>query len=392
LKQIERSSIVTSKRFKGESDSAETLRGDTVDLPALVFTQHGMNMYITYLDASTLADEHKLVVDSWSPRNKTGYQREMSSYRAGLYAKFILNKKNISPPSILLSVRKPLHFTPVESGSSLGTLAIPDDAPLYIVDGQHRISGIRRAMVQKPDTDYCLPAIVIFHRDLGERDPSYCEAKQFVVINRTQKKVRADLHDRFVARLTVAQRKELKEVIPTPDAELTQRAVEISDKLNSDPRSVWHKLIKVPAGGRSPGVISQRTVTEGLKKSFLRDEIVSQRDDSDLLGLINDWWGAWATACPEAFDPNTRGNYVLQGNTVAFRVVNELLRTTLRFFPPKRWAQLTRKKFLKFIRLMDEGNYSSFWGKGGTASQYRGEGGIRDLLATLREPLVSKLM
>ncbi len=363
-----------------------------MDLPALVFTQHGMKMYITFLNASTLADEHRLQVDSWSPHNKTGYQREMSSYRAGLYARFILNKKNVSPPSILLAVRKPIHFKPLNSGLSLGILTIPDDATLYIVDGQHRISGIRKALVQKPDADYSLPAVVIFHRDLGERDPSYCEAKQFVVINRTQKKVRADLHDRFVARLTPAQRKELKEVIPTPDAEMTQRAVEIRASSTPIPVQFGISSIKVPGGGRSPGVISQRTVTEGIKKSFLSDELIGQMDDSDLLRLINEWWSAWATACPEAFQPSTRGNFVLQGNTVAFRVVNELLRVTLRFSPPKQWAKLTMRKFLKYIRFMDEGSYSDYWRKGGTASQYRGEGGITDLLRLLRDSLVSRVM
>jgi len=360
--------------------------------PAIEFRQHGKKLYVITVTARDLLDQNRFKVDEWSPDNPAGYQRHLSKGRAKVFADFLQNPKNVSPTSILLAIREEPKFTPLSTkDSNMGLLEVPDSVTFYIVDGQHRVAGIRELHARGGGIDFSIPAVVMYYRFLEENDPAYCEAKQFVIINKTQKRVRADLHDRFVARLTPEQRKELQEVIPSEEAELTARAVAIADELNQIPGSPWQGAIKPPEVPKAPGVISQRTVTQSIITSFLEDKIIqASLDDKQLTEVIDNWWRAWREIIPDAFCEETRDDYVLQTTHVGVRVINELLRTVLCWLIPRGEA-LTVEKFCRIIEDMDEGNSPEFWKVGGRASVYRGEGGVRDLLDLL-DPVILRAL
>ena len=166
-------------------------------LSAFEIEQNGKKFYIAYMTTEQLCDERKVKADIWSSGNREGYQRGLDAIRARIFSKFIVNSDNISPTTILLSVREDVEFK--SKDGNYGILKIPDRSVLYEVDGQHRIGGLKEAL--RRDEFYgkiIFPIIIICPRKLGEkeaRNPRFCEAKQFVIINRTQKTVRADLSD-----------------------------------------------------------------------------------------------------------------------------------------------------------------------------------------------------
>jgi DGQHR domain-containing protein len=356
-------------------------------LVAIEFEQHGKKMYSVVFKAEDFLDENKFKVDTWSPNNPTGYQRHLAPGRARKFAEFLLNQKNVSPTSVLLAVRTEPKFRPFSPKLPIGELEFSDETVFYIVDGQHRIGGIREIYKKGGNVSFSVPAIIIYYRFLQEEDPAYCEAKQFVIINQTQKRVRADLHDRFLSRLTPEQRREIEMIVPSEVVELTARAVAIADLLNEKTNSPWKGAIKAPEVQKAPGIISQRSITQSIIRSFLEDRIITDSlDDIELANVIDNWWRAWRKIIPEAFDEQTRAKYVLQTTHVGVRVINELLRTVLNWLIPRR-EPLTEERFCQIIENMDDGNTPGFWAEDGTASQYRGEGGVRDLLKIL-EPIV----
>jgi len=361
-----------------------------VELPAFKIMQHNVPLYITFMTADQLSNEDRIKPDIWSPQNPDGYQRTLQRFRARQFAKFILNERNISPPAVLLSIREPVEFKEVEG--CYGYLKIPDNATLWIVDGQHRIEGIRMALRglrrygRLDPTELTLPVIIMCPPEMGCEDARYCEAKQFVIINRTQKRVRVDLSDRFIARLTPEQRRELTVLGPEVRLRETQAAVEIADKLNTDPDSPWYQRITIP--GQPRRIISQRMFTESLRP-ILRDPSLSQLSSDEIADLLNEYWKAWQELCPTAFQ--NPSDYVIQKTTGVF-VLHELLplATSILDSLQRDW---TTEDFKWLLGCMDRGNSSEFWHVEGPAGRIgTSKKAFKNLASELKNSLMAGVM
>src|SRR5437867_6786382 len=105
-------------------------------------------------------------VDIKSRDNPDGYQREPSSTRAKAFGRYIGRAKGISPTAILLSLRSSVslstdsskknypRFDFEDKESGYGTLTIPDDMSLWLVDGQHRVLGMNSIVEDEKYSDY----------------------------------------------------------------------------------------------------------------------------------------------------------------------------------------------------------------------------------------------
>lgn len=348
-------------------------------LQAFEIEQNRKKFYLTHMTANQLCDEGRVKADIWSPDNVEGYQRELARHRARLFAKYITNPDNISPPAVLLSVREPIQF--IQKEDRYGILKIPDSSVLYEVDGQHRIGGLKEALMREElPPDISLPVIVICPTELGEKEaanPRFCEAKQFVVINRTQKTVRADLSDRFISRLTDEQRRELEVLGKVEDLERTQMAVLIVDELNNKKGSLWENKIKVP--GQNVGVVSQRTFTNSLEP-ILKDPILKTYSYDELVDALDQYWSAWKDLCPLAFeDPQ---HHVIQ-KTVGLMALHELFREVTRLVK-SRGNDWMKGNFYEVLNNMTKGVSDDFW-------HSRGEGGMTGTSIPALRELASKL-
>jgi DGQHR domain-containing protein len=333
-------------------------------LPAFEIEQNGKKFYAGYMLAQQLCDEKRVKADAWSPGNREGYQRRLDLVRARLFTKYVANPDNISPPAVLLSVRESVEFK--SKDGKYGILSIPDSSILYEVDGQHRIEGLREAVKRDQiDSDFALPVIIICPVKLGEKEatnPRFCEAKQFVVINRTQKTVRSDLSDRFIARLAPEQREELEVLGAVETLERTQAAVQIADKLTNKARSPWQGRIKLP--GKRGGGVSQRAFTNSLEP-VLKDPILKTLEYDELIDALDQYWTAWKNLCPTAFDEPQ--HHVIQ-KTTGLSVLHELFIEAAKLLK-SRGKEWTQDNFREVLDKMTRGVSDEFWHSRGEAAR-----------------------
>jgi DGQHR domain-containing protein len=333
-------------------------------LPAFEIEQNGKKFYAGYMLAQQLCDEKRVRADAWSPGNREGYQRRLDVVRARLFTKYVANPDNISPPAVLLSVRESIEFK--SKDGKYGILSIPDSSILYEVDGQHRIEGLREAVKRDQiDSDFALPVIIICPVKLGEKEavnPRFCEAKQFVVINRTQKTVRSDLSDRFIARLAPEQRQELEVLGAVETLERTQAAVQIADKLTNKARSPWQGRIKLP--GKRGGGVSQRAFTNSLEP-VLKDPILKTLEYDELIDALDQYWTAWRNLCPKAFDEPQ--HHVIQ-KTTGLSVLHELFIEAAKLLK-SRGKDWTHDNFYEVLDKMTRGVSDEFWHSRGEAAR-----------------------
>src|SRR5205823_3743606 len=84
-------------------------------------------------------------------KNPDGYQRALADSRLKGVAEYLKGDDLATlPTAVLISIRNPAHvtFTPegeLDTGVN-GRLTLADDAELWVIDGQHRVFGLKRAI------------------------------------------------------------------------------------------------------------------------------------------------------------------------------------------------------------------------------------------------------
>src|SRR5437016_5148973 len=118
-----------------------------IKVPAMRLEQGNTSIFLTRLAGGDLS-EGLTQPDAWTPTNRQGYQRLPQQTRFKKIAEYVGGEEGARPvlaQAIVLNARRLLQFT--EGTGGFGVLEIPDAAlPLWEVDGQHRIGGIRRAV------------------------------------------------------------------------------------------------------------------------------------------------------------------------------------------------------------------------------------------------------
>jgi len=299
-------------------------------IPAMQFEQHGKKMYIGVIKASELAhylQSGRIKVDVWTPDNPTGYQRAHSKTRSRAFGKFISAKDNISPLTLLLSVRGDSDALQYSNGF----LTIPDNITLYLTDGQHRGKGIEYAIYEMNAglDDVEVPVVIMPTKD------AYEEAKQFVIINKTQKGVRTDLAERHLQQAISKEgyaklKMDLEEgKLPRAifaDIEWRPRAVEIADELNKN-SVVWKGRIRAPNVHQPTATVSQKSFTDSLEPFLTHPDFRDLPKDVQIKVLEN-YWMAIRDVMKDAFVAPE--NYVVQKTTGVF-VFNGLLPTIAKY-------------------------------------------------------------
>lgn len=113
-------------------------------------TRGNIDLHSCVFRARDLVDYAK--VDRWTEKNYGGYQRLTSEWRLGLSRGYILSylvkEFGCFPSSVLLNVRGNTSFIPNKTLDwySRGILDA-DENEFWVIDGQHRIEALRRAMM-----------------------------------------------------------------------------------------------------------------------------------------------------------------------------------------------------------------------------------------------------
>jgi DGQHR domain-containing protein len=335
-------------------------------IKGLKFKEGSTDLYFGSIKAEEFVKKYD--TNLWRPdifqieKNPMGYQRTLSEPRAREFGRFI-NNHGIAPLPILINFREG-----VVKANNDGTLDLPD-TDAYIVDGQHRAAGYSFAMQSgSVATDYEVP-IIIMNVNAG-----YDEAKQFVIINRTQKGIRADLAERFLMQaikeegrknlVVMSQSGVLRKVLKNVD--WVTKAIDITDSMNSDKNSPWFEKIQTPNSPKGGAAVAQKSFTESLQP-ILKNDFFVGKDSAQIASALRNYWNAIRELCVDAF--NEPKEYVLQktsGVTVMHKIfprVSELC-TDLNGN-----RVLTKESFVSLLKPVQAVD-SEFWASNGEAARY----------------------
>ncbi len=331
--------------------------------------QNGRPMYVGIVRVGDLKDEARVRADMWARDNPDGYQREPTQSRVAAFGRYIAKGKGTAPNSILLSLRFKPRFTQISG--NLGTLEIPDDETLWIVDGQHRVAGLRGLARENPAYDDFPLTVVFMPTLLGggeaafeELNARYEEARQFVIINRTQKGVRSDLGERFLAR---AAEKEGPATIANLPSQITRgidwipKAIEVAEILNTS-EGAWHGKVRMPNEPRGTTTVSQKSLTDSIRP-VVDNRTFWDYSAGELAEMLNRYWGAIKDLCPQAFeDPE---QYLIQRTTGVF-VLHRIFPSVVNICGD-RHGRLTQEAFGDVLGKMKVGMTDQFWSTSGDA-------------------------
>lgn len=268
-----------------------------------------VNLYVTALPARELLG--RVNIDTYGSQNPKGYQRPVTPSRLRQLSTYLRQEEGVLPTSILLCIRQPHRaaFEPAGVGGGAGEagmLTVDAGVPLWVVDGQHRILGLQRAITKdkaKWAADYPLPVVIV------EGIDAYEEMRYFHVINTRHKGVPVDVVDRHLLSMREAEGPGLLER-EGERGYLRARATKLTDLLNSDPASPWQGMIRMPGEPTRPShTMRQHSMVSSLDP-VVSDSFVKRLNDDEAGKLLLNYWNAARQRWASAFE--APGEYVLQ--------------------------------------------------------------------------------
>ncbi|MDE2817051.1 MAG: DGQHR domain-containing protein [Chloroflexota bacterium] len=256
----------------------------TISRPAVEIKQGNLTLYLTYFTPLDLFSDNFYTVDSLEPDDERGFQRILNEKRAGRLSRHLTESFPGGyahlPTTVFLATDKPVRFD-----STTGMLEFETEqvCPFSVVDGQHRIEGLRLAA--KSDFDlqgFKLPVTVATELDTTH------QMYHFFIVNTTQVPVEASLHQQITKRFTDMQGVEDLPYLPhwiKKDVSLGRdaRALRILDVLNSTPESPLYNRIQMANDPVSRNRIKQSSIANIIKSEVLTgsNPLSIQETDSD---------------------------------------------------------------------------------------------------------------
>lgn len=355
-------------------------------LDAISFTQTGHRLYLAMLTGQQLVDWS--TIDHYdsakSPNDPTqGYQRPPERSRITRIGTFLIQGagNGLYPNALLLGSRVPLMFDDM-------TNRLQVSSPLRVIDGQHRLEGLRYAIEEKGHLASAHMQVPVVIMEVIERTE---ELDQFRIINGTAKSVRTDLVN---AILTALAEQHGEETIANKDRwkVVVTRAVDDLDKVADSP---WKDSLLMPdevtkdfpdkIARATSAMTSIRPIYSWLDEFGFMAGKGFEEQAKLLSGVLVEYWRALEAVVPKAFaDPE---EYVIQKTPGLFSL-HMILRDRLmpRIYQGRReWDQAT---FEDFLQVSPEITDPDFWHKSSSrAAAYGSMKGFRDLADLLNDSL-----
>jgi len=360
-------------------------------IKALRINQNGRFLFITALPAKELIEKGQ--IDQWKPEinestldidqliGAQGYQRAPIRSHYTKVARYVYsNKDALLPTAILVNCREKLPFEEDIPGSGFGTLDIEDKAKVFIVDGQHRIYGLRHAIDElgmNEIENFTLPVVIM------NQVPKVEEMRHFFIVNSTQKKVRTDLAERLLRLISMKDPRVVTE-LKERGKDWKIRAVKIIEAIVNDPRSVWYKRIKRPNEPARPEAVASEGSFSTSLRPVLISEFATNEEDNTVVSWINSFWSALKEMMPEAFEDPKK--YVIQKTPGMYTL--HMVFPFILYECAK--AQDFSKDKIKEILKRDQDHFedSGFWESGGEgAAHYNSVGAFRILASEIKDRL-----
>jgi DGQHR domain-containing protein len=219
-----------------------------------------------------LLAEHFYDIERLDPEdpNARGFQRVLNKGRAKKLADYLIDGQQdgdaFLPTSIFLATDKAVEFDEATNTLSFDVATV---GPFSVVDGQHRLEGLKMAADRCPELlDFELAV------NIAATLPNISQMCHFLIVNTTQKSVDKSVEQRILARLTAAVDaddvpnlpKWIKRVVESGDDE---QALRIADYLNNTKESPWYQKIQMANRESKTATITQKTFVKAIKQFVL---------------------------------------------------------------------------------------------------------------------------
>lgn len=268
-----------------------------------------VNLYVTALPVKDLLG--RLSSDTYRADNPAGYQRPVTPSRVRQVSSYLRLEEGMLPTSIVLCVRHPhrgqFETAGVETGGGeSGLLTIHPGVTLWVVDGQHRLYGLERALKKdkaKWVADYPLPVVIV------EGIDRYEEMRFFHVINTRHRGVPTDVVDRHLLSMREAEGTGLIDREGEKGYQRA-RATMLTDVLNNDASSPWLGMIRMPGEPLRPlHTMRQHSMVSSLDV-VVNGALIKRVSDEEAAKLLLNYWNAARDLWWSAFEAPQE--YVLQ--------------------------------------------------------------------------------
>lgn len=240
--------------------------------PAARVEQGSLLLYSTSLRVGDLLVPGFYDIERLDPDDPSsaGYQRVLNHGRAKKLADYLLDGLKSGdaflPTSVFLATDKEIDFDATNNTIEFDTRLV---GPFSVVDGQHRLEGLRLAADRDPSIrDFEIPA------NIGVRLPKIAQMCHFLIVNTTQKSVDRSVEQRIFARLThdlefedvPTLPKWIRRIVESGD---DQEALSLADYLNENDSSPWKGKIEMANEDVKSSTINQRTFVKLTKRYVL---------------------------------------------------------------------------------------------------------------------------
>jgi DGQHR domain-containing protein len=262
--------------------------------PASLVKQGNLSLYATSLKVSDFLIPNFYSIERLDPENanEKGYQRLLNKGRAKKLADYIVSGQNTKdsflPTSVFMATDKNIAFN---SGNNTIDIEIKEVCPFNIVDGQHRIEGLKMAAEKDARVlDFEIPV------NIGINLTEIEQMCHFLIVNTTQKSVEEGIAQRIRARLTEAMDVDdtpnlPKWILSSVQKGEDEKALMYIDYLNGENDSPWKDKIKMANDESNEGTINQKSFVKAIKKYILVDDnpIIKLEGDKQHKIFLNYW-------------------------------------------------------------------------------------------------------
>jgi len=363
-----------------------------------VGTGAGQKMYLFAAPASWLIRRAK--IDRWRPQDanahwqEQGYQRELSDSHLKAICRYLKGTLKVSSPtnalpifptSVLLSVRQSVDFRPSSHAGQKdprvcdGTLELPEGMDIFIIDGQHRIEGLK-AFLQDAGEEGSLFANYPLPVTLMVCENKIHEILHFLIINKEAKSVRTDLAERLLDTIYSQDHNLIRDPRIRIRATENAKALSIARRLEETPDQPWFGRIAKPNQRAGKEMVAK----EGQFCKSLRHILANVPlgwDPERTTTFIIDFWTVLSELLPEAFE--NPAQYTIQ-RAVGFGCLHRVL--------PRLVHQYEDAASLRQILEGTDPFFtdSEYWRRGGEASQYSSESAYKIQAERILEAIEAK--
>lgn len=269
-------------------------------IPAARVNQGGLVLYATALKVRDLIRSGFYTVETLDPANEDdkGYQRLLNNARAKKLADYVVKGQDTNdaflPTSVFLATDHEVHF---DSNSNTITFDIQEVGPFNVVDGQHRLEGLKAA-AERDDRvlEFEVPV------NIAVNLPTIHQMCHFLIVNTTQKSVDKSVEQRIIARLTNALDVEdlpslPKWILNTVEKGEIEKAIRFVDYLSEHSESPWRNKIRNANDDGVKSLINQSSFAKSIVKYVLtaNNPITAIRDFEKEKRIFLNYWRSIAS-------------------------------------------------------------------------------------------------